>query len=66
MSRVTAKTVQLEVSTSSKPKLEEGANSVLKNQIKYLQDTTSSIAADYQYLKQREIMHLASKKFFSN
>lgn len=59
MSRVTAKTVQLEVSTS-KPRVEEGATSVLKNQIKYLQDTTASIAADYQYLKQREIMHLAS------
>jgi predicted component of type VI protein secretion system len=62
MSRVTAKTVQLEVSTA-KPNMNTGTNSVLKTQLKYLQDTTSAISADYQYLKQREIMHLASVFF---
>jgi hypothetical protein len=62
MSTVTAKTVQLEVSTTKPNKPETGANSVLKNQIKYLQDATNAISGDYQYLKQREIMHLSSMR----
>jgi len=61
MSRVTPKTVQLEI-TTAKPKVDEGASSVLKNQIKYLQEAVSAISGDYQYLKQREIMHLATNE----
>jgi len=61
MSRVTAKTVQLEVSTYTKYK-DKGNQTVLKNQVKNLQDATELISADYQYLKQREIMHVATNE----
>jgi len=61
MSRVTGKTMQLEITTGI-PVVDDSASSVLKTQIKNLQQATAAIAVDYQYLKQREIMHLSTNE----